>query len=762
MFQDQYIQFVLGVPSKTAATFGLGESTRHTQKLVYNSTYTLWNTDQAASNFAQSLYGDHPFFLQVSESGKAHGVLVLNINAMEFTVTESASQGSTIGVQTAGGLVDIYVFAGPTPGDVVRQYQEVVGKPAMAPYWSLGFHNCRWGYENLQYVEEVVANYSAAGIPLETQWTDIDYMQAYKDFTFSEENFPLADMQRFVDGLHAKGQRYVPIVDPAIYVQDANYSAYTEGLEMDVFVKDLYGVENYLSQVWPGPTYFPDWFAANAQAYWTAQMQGFFDNIKFDGIWIDMNEASNFCNADGNGQVCNLLPGPCTSGCCIQCNTVDAANKYDYPPWVPNVVWGAMGGKTIAMSGLHAGNVLEYNAHNLYGLMESIATRNALLSIRPAERPFVLSRSTSMGSGVHTAHWTGDNAATWDDLKASIITMNNLALFGLPITGADICGFGGDTTEELCARWIEVGAFSPFSRDHNSIGQTPQELYRWDTVITASRAALGLRYQLLPYLYTLVYNAHAKGDLLMNALWVNFPTDPLTLTQDSQYMWADGLLFTPVLTQGATSVVGYFPQGKWYSLTDDSAMVDASSIGTYVELQTALTATNVHVRGGRVIPMQGAAMTTTAARATPFTLLVALDEDLQAQGELYLDDGIQEVLEHSTTVSYTATGSKLVSSVGLNTYASEALLGRVEVRGLKSMDKNSAAVPVCKATLTSLQPIAAATGSMSLSRMVTEIVPTSSVFTQHKHHASVVFSFDGAAREVPIASSFELNWSCKY
>ena len=380
VFQDQYVQFVLGVPNDVGATYGIGESTRYTQALTYNSTYTLWNTDQGAMYFEQSLYGSHPFYIQVAADGKAHGVLFLNNNGMEVTLTESATQGKTIGVQATGGLIDIYVFAGPTPADVIRQYQEVIGKPAMVPYWALGFHNCRWGYENIEYVEEVVANYSAASIPLEVQWTDIDYMDKFLDFTLSPENFPVDKMQAFVKKLHDNDQRYVPIVDPAIYVRNSTYSAYTEGLKLDVFVKDLNGVEPYLSQVWPGETYFPDWFAPNAQSYWSAQMKDFFALVAFDGIWIDMNEASNFCNADGNGQVCTLRDTPCDGGCCIDCTTVDPTNKYDYPPFVPNVVWGALGGKTIAMSGLHAGGILEYNAHNLYGFMESIATRNALLA----------------------------------------------------------------------------------------------------------------------------------------------------------------------------------------------------------------------------------------------------------------------------------------------------------------------------------------------------------------------------------------------
>ncbi len=268
VFQEQYIQFVLGSPPDTAATFGFGESSRLSQRLQANTTYTLWNTDMPASNFEHSLYGSHPFYIQVSKSGKAHGVFFMNSNAMDVTLTESADQGNTIGIQSTGGLVDLYIFAGPTPSDVVRQYLEVVGRPALVPYWSLGFHNCRWGYPNVAYIDEVVKNYSLANIPLETQWVDIDYMVSthicfcscsavifthskdeYKDFTLDPVRYSEKRVKDLIHELHKNNQRFVPILDPAISSTDPSYSSYQKGMELDVFVKDLYGKQPYLGQV---------------------------------------------------------------------------------------------------------------------------------------------------------------------------------------------------------------------------------------------------------------------------------------------------------------------------------------------------------------------------------------------------------------------------------------------------------------------------------------------------------------------------------
>jgi alpha-glucosidase (family GH31 glycosyl hydrolase) len=694
IYQDQYMQVVLALPKGVRSTYGFGESTRTQQALQVNTSRTLWATDYGACNFDSSLYGSHPFYIQVMEDGTAHGVFLLNSNAMEATLFNDPSMGDSIAIQTNGGVFDFYVFSGPTPKEVLQQYFDVIGKPALVPYWSLGFHNCRWGYESVDYVSEVVANYSAAGIPLETQWMDIDYMNKYLDFTTDPVDFPLDKMKAFVEGLHANGQHFVPIVDPGIYAGPidnvADYPALADGLEKNVFIMDYTGETPVLGQVWPGATYYPDWFAANITEYWTGQHVDFHNLVSFDGIWIDMNEVSNFCNAKGDAQVCKLdADSTCPDGCCLACSVVDPNNKHDFAPYTPHVAQGAMAAKTIAMSATHAGGVKEFDAHSLYGLMESIETRKAVITATGGKRPFVLSRSTFASSGHHVAHWTGDNAATWADLSASIITMNNLALFGLSMTGADICGFAHDTNEELCARWIEVGAFSPFSRDHTEIDSISQELYRWDTVAEASRKALSKRYQLLPHLYTLMYEASAQGITVMNGMWVNYPTDATAFTVDGQYMWGNTLLFTPVLVEGATTVKGYFPKGTWYSLFDENAAAIQSTndAGTWAEFDTPLTETNIHIRAGSVIPMQDAAMTVAAASVTPFTLFVALDDHQRASGTIYRDDlGANAtytrfayskiaVARNTITSSYVSSSDKDASTISVG-------LGKIVVRGL--------------------------------------------------------------------------------
>jgi alpha-glucosidase (family GH31 glycosyl hydrolase) len=417
-----------------------------------------------------------------------------------------------------------------------------------------------------------------------------------------------------------------------------------------------------------------------------------------------MNELSNFCNVDGNGQTCENTassgcpaPGASQTDCCLVCHSVDSTNKYDYPPYAIGNYYGKLGTKTVAASATHYGNVQVYDAHNLYGLTEQIATSKALIDIRK-KRPFLLSRSSFLSTGKWSAKWTGDNGATWNDLKSSVISIMDFNMFGIPMIGADICGFIYDTTEELCARWIEVGSFYPFVRNHNALNQKPQELYLWDSVATASRSALGMRYQLLPYLYTLFFQANQVGDTVIRPLWMNFASDAATHGIQEQFMWGNGLLISPVLEEGSTNVSAYFPQQLWYDFADRSLAVDASAGGVWKTLSTPLTSINVHVNGGNILPLQRAAMTTTEARKTPFTLLTALCPYGKAWGKLFYDDGEEISLENYLSVSYDANGSgssgSFRATIDHNTYIPSR---KIPVEAITIMGKDL--LPPSSATL---------------------------------------------------------------
>lgn len=226
-----------------------------------------------------------------------------------------------------------------------------------------------------------------------------------------------------------------------------------------------------------------------------------------------------------------------------------------------------------------------------------------------------------------------------------------------------------------------------------------------------------------------------------NAMWTHFADDAVTFSRDGQYMWGDSLLFTPVITEGATDVTGYFPKSLWYSMTDDG-FIDATQEGQTATFDTPMSTTNVHVRGGSIVPMQNSGMTTKAVKESPFTLLVALDADGSASGSLFLDDGVQNELTTVTYVEYTLSGGSLVSAVAAgSTYETSLTVNTIEIRGV-----NRVYGTACSGSL-STQPQNGETE---------QINPTTSIVTVGEMYSTFTMTFEG----VEVASDYVISFDC--
>ena len=259
----------------------------------------------------------------------------------------------------------------------------------------------------------------------------------------------------------------------------------------------------------------------------------------------------------------------------------------------------------------------------------------------PGKRPFLISRSTFAGSGNYTGHWGGDNYADWDYMKWSITQGLSFSMFGIPMFGTDTCGFQKDSNEELCNRWAQLNAFFSFYRNHNDISAISQEFTVWPSVAQAARDAMTIRYYLLPYMYTLLYKTHITGETFLRALTWEFPEDDSLVDIDTQFMVGPSILVIPVLEQGATQVTGVFPEGNdqvWYDWYSKTA-VQHSNGQNPVVVDAPLGHIPVYIRGGSILPLQTPGYTTTESRQGDWQLVIALDKNGQASGELYQDDG---------------------------------------------------------------------------------------------------------------------------
>ncbi|XP_077980370.1 lysosomal alpha-glucosidase-like [Glandiceps talaboti] len=655
IFSDQFIQISTSLPSHYL--YGLGE---HLDSLLLDMNWTnktLWARDIIPKEDT-NLYGSHPFYMVMEGDGNAHGVFLFNSNAMDVTLQPTPA----LTYRTIGGILDFYIFLGPSPTEVIQQYTEIIGRPFMPPYWSLGFHICRYGYGSLEKTNEVVKETRAAGIPQDVQWHDIDSMDKFLDFTFDPDKF--SQLPQFIEDIHQHNQYYVTMLDPAISSSQpkGTYQPFDDGMSKDIFIKNASG-SLLVAKVWPGETAFPDFTNPNTSLWWAEQIATLHKKIPFDGLWNDMNEPSSFLYGSVDGCPAN--------------------NTYENPPYLPAVSGGSLITKTICMTARHKWN-RHYDVHNLYGLSNSIATYNALAEMN--KRPFVLSRSTFPSSGKYAAHWTGDILSTWKHMYYTIPGILNFNMFGVPMVGADICGFGGNTTEQLCQRWQQLGAFYPFARNHNDIKANDQHPTVFSEAMqNSTRKALLIRYSLLPYLYTLFYKAHTDGSPVVRPLFFEYPKDKMTYSIDTQFLWGEALMITPVLNENATSVEAYFPDDDtvWYDYYTGAKVKRGR-----VELEAPMDTINLHIQGGYIIPTQEPATTTKASRNNTFGLIVALSNYGRANGSLFWDDGetlgtIYKKL-YESVVFTTGDDGSLSSTVLHDGYpeAGKMILSNVKVLGV--------------------------------------------------------------------------------
>jgi len=634
-----------------------------------NYTRTLWSRDAYSIPSGTNLYGNHPIYYDHRAEKGTHGVFLLNSNGMDIKINSTKEDGQYLEYNTIGGVFDFYFLAGPTAKEVSKQYAQVVGLPAMQPYWAFGFHQCKYGYPDVYYIAEVAANYSAAGIPLETAWMDIDYMYRRRVFTLDPERFAIEKVRALVSTLHDRKQHLIVMVDPAVAY--ANYPPFNTGVESDIFLKDENG-SVFKGVVWPGVTAYPDWFAPKAQSYWNNEFSRFFDQhsgVDIDGLWIDMNEPANFCNwpcadpegfavTDGDPPPASPLrnnfrpsiPGfpevlqPTTAPKMVRRQTkgtrvgLPGRNLVDPPYKIKNAA-GSLSNKTVFSNLIHYGGYAEYDVHNLYGTMMSTSSRRSMLNRRPGRRPLVITRSTFAGAGKDVGHWLGDNISTWWHYRISIAQLISFAgLFQVPMVGSDVCGFGGNTTSTLCARWAMLGAFSTFYRNHAESNSIYQEFYRWDVVAEAARVAINARYRLLDYIYTQFHRQTIDGTPLIFPLFFAYPKDANTFPIDKQYFYGDHLMIAPVTEENSTSVSVYFPDDLFYDFWTHAPFRGAAK---WVKLDNVnFTSIPVYIKSGGIIPLRSqGANTTTELRTRNFELIIAPGLDNRANGSLYMDDG---------------------------------------------------------------------------------------------------------------------------
>ena len=491
------------------------------------------------------------------------------------TWRQTISTDQDVVFESDGPAFRVVIIERPNVQQLMQALADLTGHMKLPPLWSLGYHQCRHTYYPDGRVMEVADLLRKHQIPSDVIWMDIDYMNGYRIFTFNPDGF--SNPLRLNDYLHQQDFKTVYMIDPGVKVEEG-YFVDDQGTAGDYWVKDKNG-QVFEGNVWPGACHFPDFTRPEVRSWWATLYKDFMAT-GVDGVWNDMNEPAIFGQPEG---------------------TMPRDNRH-------------LGGE-----GVTAGPHLRF--HNVYGMNMVRASRQGLLLANPQKRPFILSRSNFLGGQRYAATWTGDNLSHPDHLKLSVPMSLTLGLSGQPFNGPDIGGFCENSNGQLVAEWTALGVYFPFVRNHNTKGTVAQEPWAFtQEVLDACRTAINRRYRLMPYIYTLFREASTTGMPVMRPLFMADSKDLNLRSEDRAFLLGGDLMIRPQWAEHTA-----MPQQEWQCLE-----LEETADSYQCELRQ---------RPGSVIPLANLAQSTATLRTDSLTLLVCVDGEGKAVGQLYEDEG---------------------------------------------------------------------------------------------------------------------------
>lgn len=558
--------------------YGTGDKTGFLNKRGY--AYENWNSDipQLHHENMPALYKSIPFLIGKGE-GYVYGLFFDNTFHSYMDLGKESTEYFYYGADN--GNLDFYFMAGERMTDIVEHYTYLTGRAPLPQLWTLGYHQCRWGYESAEDIRTVAKGMRQHRIPCETVQYDIDYMDGYRVFTWDDKEYEPAG--QLIDELSKDGFKAVCIIDPGVKV-DKGYYMYDQGIKEDYFAHDKDG-EVYVNEVWPGDAVYPDFGRQDVRKWW-AKSHKFLTDIGMQGIWNDMNEPASF-------------RGP-----------------------LPLDVQFSVGDRLTDHS----------EAHNVYGHYMSMATYEGMKELT-GKRPLVITRACYAGTQKYSAVWTGDNQSVWPHLQMLIPQLCNLGMSGFTIAGTDIGGFGGDTKPELLCRWIEAATFCTFFRNHCAKGHRDQEPWHFgETVVDIYRKYVELHYRFLPYIYDLIFESQITGLPVMRPLVLHYEDDENTYNLNNEFLVGENMLVAPIVEQGETKRMVYLPVGTWVNYWNGQRYQG----GNHIIVDAPLDTLPIFIKEGSIIPMYAPVQ---YVGEKPYDTLELLVAGESAWGSHYQDNG---------------------------------------------------------------------------------------------------------------------------
>lgn len=614
--------------SENDIVYGLGEQIRGINKRGWQ--YVSWNYDNPNHHEdTRSLYGAHNFI--IIHGAVTFGAFFDYSGKMEFDI--GYTKRSVMQIHAASNNLTVYIITGESEKDIVKQFRKMVGRSYIPPFWAFGYGQSRWGYKTEEDIRTVAKQYQDAGIPLDSIYLDIDYMERYKDFTVDTERFP--NLKGLATDMKEQGIHLVPIIDAGVKIEDG-YDVYEEGVQNNYFCKNAEGGD-FVGAVWPGRVHFPDFLQPKARD-WFGKKYAVLTEQGIDGFWNDMNEPAIFYTEDRLADTCAEIEKLTAGNMGIQeyfafTGMVAGLNGNigDYDKFYHNV-----DGKMVKHS----------EVHNLYGMNMTRSAFEALQEISPEKRTLFFSRSSYIGAHRYGGIWQGDNKSWWSHILQSMQQLPALNMAGFLFTGSDTGGFGCDTTEDLMIRWLQYSLFTPLFRNHSADGTREQELYQFSNVEAAGKM-IQIRYSLIPYLYSEFLKAALNDEMMFKPMAFDFPDDAMAEQVEDQLLLGNELMIAPIYKQNA--------QGRYVYLPEEMMLVRMHSSKDYTTeilpkghhyVSVGLDELVFFIRNQKAIPFAESAKNTAK---TDYNTIQLLGYEGSSY-ELYTDNGTSPNPEDSLTI----------------------------------------------------------------------------------------------------------------
>jgi len=656
IFSDNYINFQSELTSDYI--YGFGERTHNFQ--LGQGLYTIWTQDSIGTSYDKGIGGGNQYSHQPIALHKTKyqnlwlGFVFLNTNDQDVKISK-IHEVNYLEHKTIGGIIDYYIIVDRSPEEVLKNIQFLIGIPTLPPFWALGNHQSRYGYNNFGEFKNIYELYKRYEIPIDTMWIDIDAMKDYEIFTVNDKFEQIGQYIKNV--IHQDGNKFIPIVDLGLYYENQNSTMVKLGNELDIFIKSNYTKKTLIGKVWQGKAVFPDFMNPNITQFWNTGLGLYHDLVNFDGIWLDMNEPSNILdNLNCKTELAKTVE------CTKDKNIYDIDNLAYIPGYnqYNRDIGETLSKRGISENALVYGNFPIYDVKPLIAFFEGKITYDYLYNNLKI-RPFILSRSTTLGSGKYVFHWLGDNHSQESDIKNSISGIFNFNIFGIPFTGDDICGFLENSSKELCIRWYNLGAFYPFMRNHNKKSARDQFPWSFDNnnnekynAVRLIRNVINLRYSLLRYMYSQLFliSINQKGSFFKPIMF-EFPEDVNSYEDiESKIMIGEALLLCAFYKVKENDKEFILPNLDFNRYPSGESIKTEKVNNNKINLSGKLDEIHLFLREGFIISKQNTfekyILNTMKLREEKIDLIINVDDNKKSRGVLFFDNDDKDTIKDKT------------------------------------------------------------------------------------------------------------------